>query len=424
MKQENEYKMVGEYKYFISCRFCGSSNIQMVIDLGLMPLAGGFIKSLKQKNQERFYPLQLNFCCDCFLLQVNSSVNPDILFKNYFYFSSSIKTLISHFENIAKGLHKIFIKPNKTFIIEIGANDGTFIRALIKHDFKAFGVDPAANVVKTAIKNDIPIINSYFTEKLAEKIIKKHGKADAIYSFHSMAHIENMHDVMRGVKKLLKKDGFLAMEVHYLGDLLRKIQYDMLYHEHQFYYSLLSLKNFFAMYDMEIFNAQKIPMRGGSIMYYIQNKNIGTRKISSAVKKLRNEEINQGLHNIQTYKKFSYYIEKTKADILKVLGRFKLNGKSIAGYGASGRGTILMNYCGLNKKYLDFVIDDAPAKHGAYTPGTHLKIVSSKILAAKNRPDAVVLFAWPFFDEVKKRNINYSKTGGKFIIPLPKVKII
>lgn len=418
MKELNTYQRVGEYKYFTSCRFCNSNNIQMVIDLGLMPLAGGFIKNLKQKTQEKFYPLQLNFCRDCFLLQVNSSVNPDRLFKNYFYFSSSIKTLVSHFENTVEDLHKIFTKPNEEFIVEIGANDGMFVKALVKNGFKALGVDPATNVVKAAVKNGTPIINSYFTEKLAEQIVKKHGKSDAIYSFHSMAHIEDMHDVMRGIKKLLKKKGFLAMEVHYLGDLLKKTQYDMIYHEHQFYYSLLSLKKFFYQYEMKIFDVKRFNVRAGSIMYFVQNKQ-GDKKITKSVKDLIREEKKRKLDKVNTYVGFSKKIAQRKKELLQLLYKLKKEKKKVIGYGASGRGTIIANYSKLNN-YLDYIVDDAKAKHNCLLPGTHHKIFPSEKMINEN-VDYAVLFAWPFFNEVKLRNKSYK---GKFIVPLPRVKII
>ncbi len=420
MKQKNKCKMVGEYKYFTSCRFCGDNNMQMVIDLGLMPLAGGFIKNLKQINQEKFYPLQLNFCRDCFLLQTNSSINPDVLFKNYFYFSSSIKTLVSHFENIAKNLRKTLSRPDKKFIVEIGANDGVFVKKLIKQGFKALGVDPARNVVKIATKNSLPIISSYFTERLAEKIVNKYGKADAIYSFHSMAHIEDMHDVMRGVKKLLKIDGFLAMEVHYLGDLLNEFQYDMIYHEHQFYYSLLSLKKFLNQYNMDVFNIKRFSIRGGSIMFFVQNKK-GGKKINKSVKDLLVEEKMQKLDKVNAYINFSKKIVQRKKQLTELLAKLKKKNKKIIGYGASGRGTVMMNYCNLSKQLLDYVVDDAPAKWGMYMPGTHQEIKNPKILSGKKSPDYAVLFAWPFLKEVKARNKNFR---GKFIIPLPKVKIV
>ena len=419
MKSFNTYKTVGEYKFFDSCRFCGSLNIKIVVDLGLLPLAGGFIKPKENKRvTEKFYPLKLVFCEDCFLLQVNSSISPDTLFKNYFYFSSSMKTLVQHFENIASDLPKILPNPNDKFVVEIGANDGAFIKALQKIGYKALGIDPAANVVKSAIKNGIPILNDYFTQKLAGKIVKKYGRADSIYSFHSMAHIENMHDVIHGIKTLLKKDGFLAIEVHYLGDLIREIQYDMIYHEHQFYYSLLSLKNFFQQYEMEIFDVKHFNVRGGSIMYFVQNKG-GGKRVTKSVKDLLKQEKMRKLDKADSYIRFSKKISLRKKQLILLLNKLKKDNKKVVGYGASGRGTIIANYSDLTN-YLDYIVDDAKAKQGSLLPGTHHEIFPSNKMIQDN-VDFAVLFAWPFLKEVKARNKNFR---GKFIIPLPNVKIV
>jgi methylation protein EvaC len=420
----NKSKEVGEFRHYEVCRFCSSENITPVIDLGYVPLAGGFLKNKKEFKNEKFYPLVVVFCNDCFLLQVNAAINPDTLFKNYFYFSSSIKTLLDHFELRVQDLKNLLPNPKKSLVVEIGANDGGFINSLQNHGYKALGVDPATNIVRPLIKKGLPMINNYFTEKVAEEIVQTHGKADAIYGFHSMAHIEDMHEVLRGVKTLLKDDGFLAIEVHYLGSLINEYQFDMIYHEHQYYYSLIALQNFFSQYDMEVFDVQRFPVRGGSILFFVQNKKNGKQKISAAVKKLRTEEIELGFDTAQAYKKYAKYIEKIKLEMQKLVEKLKKQNKTIAGYGASGRGTILSNYCGLTEKYLDYVIDDAPAKQGAFTPGTRLQITSSEILQSKKMPDFVVLFAWPFITEIKKKQTMYLQNGGRFIVPLPDVSIV
>ena len=233
-----------------------------------------------------------------------------------------------------------------------------------------------------------------------------------------------MHDVVKGIKTLLKKNGFLAFEVHYLGNLFKELQYDMIYHEHQFYYSLHALRNFFKIHDMEIFDVNKIPIRAGSMMYFVQNMKTGTRKISPSVENLLEEEKSIGLDYVKTYVNFARKIERTRINLLSLLHKLKKDNKTIIGYGASGRGTIIMNYCNLGKDLLDYVIDDSPAKHGAYTPGTHHKIYSSNKLNKPDRPDYALLFAWPFYEEIKRKNVNYLKKGGKFIVPLPKVRII
>ena len=420
-------KRVGEHMYFPSCRFCGSKRCETVIDLGIMPLAGGFIKpdSIPQAfEREKNYPLTIAFCEDCYLLQCNTAVSPETLFKDYFYFSSSIGTLLEHFDKTVSEIATFIPEIKGKMIMEIGCNDGGFLQSLKKHGYKALGIDPATNVVTPMIKKGLPIINDFFTEKLAKKIVKEYGKADAIYSFHSMAHIEDMHDVIRGVKTVLQDDGYLAFEVHYLGSLLKELQYDMMYHEHEYYYSLHSLTNFFAQHDMEIFHVNLVPVRGGSIQYFVQKKLPGSRKVKTSVTNLYKKEKEQGLHKKATYKKFGKKIAKTKKDLLILLNTLKKGNKTIVGYGASGRGTVVMNYCGLTSDYLSYVVDDAKAKHGSYTPGTHLEIKPSGILMSDPYPDYAVVFAWPFMEEVKKRNPEFLARGGKFITPLPEVKII
>ncbi len=426
-KNNMNYKNIGEYKYFDKCRFCFSKNGKVVIDIGHVPLAGGFLKADSSENDfknEKQYPLQLFFCKDCKMLQVNTSVNPDTLFKNYFYFTSSMTTLVEYFKKFSDELLNNAKYSEKTHIVEIGCNDGALLDAFIKKGVTVTGVDPATNVVKPLIKRGIPIINDYFGEKVATDIINQKGQADYIVSFHSMAHIENMHDVVKGIKKLLKPTGTLAFEVHYLGNLILEKQYDMIYHEHQYYYSLHSLQNFFAQYEMEVFDVQKTPMRGGSMIYYIQHKNSKSKKITQNVKDLILFEKKNKLINIETFQKYNKFIRSTKKKLLKLLDELLLQNKTIIGYGASGRGTIIMNYCGLDKKYFNQVIDDAPQKWDAYTPGTHQKIIDNSILSSSKNPDYCVLFAWPFTNEVVKRNEIFIKKGGKFITPLPHVKII
>lgn len=415
------YSLVGSYKHFATCRFCSSKNVSEVLNLGYMPLAGGFIKRKTSLQDEKKYPLVINFCKDCFLLQCADSISPETLFKDYFYFSSSIKTLVAHFQQVVSEI-KQFTPKKKAFVVEIGCNDGEFIKSLEKANYKAIGVDPAENVTSPLIKKGLPIINDFFSDDLAQKIVRKYGQADAIYSFHTMAHIEDMHSVFRGIKKLLKKDGYLAFEVHYLGDLISGMQYDMIYHEHQFYYSLRALQNVFKQYDMEIFDVKRIPVRAGSIMYFVQHKK-GGRKISKSVLDLVKLEKQQKLDKIATYQTFLKKINTTKTALLQQLIKLKKQKKKIVGYGASGRGTVIMNYCNLTSDLLDYVVDDAKAKQGSFMPGTHQKIEPSRKMLADNTQCAV-LFAWPFVEEVIQRNQDFIKKGGKFITPLPHVRVL
>ena len=423
MKLPQLYKTIGEYRRYNNCRFCFSSNLVPVLNLGNVPLAGGFLKTTKNIAFEKLYPLEISFCKNCYLLQSINVINADTLFKDYFYHSSAIKTLTEHFIDLSREI-KSLSNSRIPFIVEIGCNDGILLKQLINVGIRALGIDPASNIVFQLIKRGLPIINDYFSKTLAEEICNKNGPADVIVSSNTLAHIENMHDIARGIKILLSQNGILIFEVHYLGNILQEMQYDMIYHEHQYYYSLLTLQKFFAKYEMEIFDVKPLSIHAGSMRYYVQNKNFGTNSISSNVTNLHKRERLLKYDLVETYTTYREKIAKTKNDLLKLLKNLKARNKTIVGYGASGRGTILMNYCGLDNKYLDYIIDDAPAKQGAYTPGTHLKIVSSDILNTKHRPDYVLLLAWSFLEEIKKRQKVYLKNFGKFIVPLPKIKVI
>lgn len=419
-------KNIGEYKHYDYCRFCFSKHVEATINLGNMPLAGGFLKNNDKETleKEKYYPLELIFCKNCYLLQTNNVVNKDLLFKEYFYYSSAIQTLVEYFETNVADIKSWYPNSSKRFIVEIGCNDGTFIASLRRNGYQVLGIDPAENIVKPLIGKGMPIINEYFSEKIAKEIQKNYGKADAIYSFNTLAHIEDMHDLVRGIKLLLKKDGILAFQVHYLGNLIKETQYDMIYHEHQYYYSLLSLQNFFSRYDMEIFDTKFVNLHGGSRMYYVKNKNVKKNAVSESVKRIINKEKEQGLDKVETFFLLSEKIIKHKNILLDLLKNLKHRKKKIAAYGASGRATVIMNYCGVDKKYLNYIVDDAQLKQGAYTPGTHLKIYPSSKLLAKSEPDYTLLFAWSFIHEIRQKNINHLKYKGKFIIPLPKVEIV
>lgn len=416
---------IGQFTRRMDCRFCGGNNLATILDLGNMPLAGGFLKKEDFIN-EKYYPLELNFCEDCFLVQVSNIVPPEVLFKNYFYFSSSIKTLVSHFIDFADHTKKRFLNDTKgPSVFELGCNDGSLLKPFAKIGIKAVGIDPAENVVKSIESKEITVINDFFNEKIAVKIREKYGAFDAFLSSYSFAHIDNMVDIMKGLKSLLKPDGVFIFEVYYLGTLLDEMQYDMIYHEHLSYYSLKTLGIFLKKFDMEIFDLEFIPgVRAGAVRFYAKNIGMRNEVKSEAVDRLERYENNKRLDKIETFDNYADRILGLKKQLLKFLNKIKGDDKAIIGYGASGRSTIIMNYCGIDNRYLDYVVDDAPAKHNLYTPGTHLPIRPWDFATKEKFPDYALLFAWSFANEVIQRRKEYLNAGGKFIVPLPKVRII
>ncbi|MFH1654793.1 MAG: class I SAM-dependent methyltransferase [Pseudomonadota bacterium] len=417
---------IGKFRKCDTCRFCHGTYLTKVLDLGNVPLAGAFLKEKDFSNEKR-YPLTLNFCQDCSLVQVGEVVSGDVLFnENYFFYSSAIGTLVNHFKKFAQETYDYFLKDvPQPSILEIGCNDGVLLKPFSTLGVRAIGVDPATNVVKKIDSKNIKVINDFFTEKLAIQIRERCGRVDAILSSYSFAHIDNMVDVMKGVKCLLKDDGVFIFEIYYMGTLLEDMQYDMIYHEHMSYYSIHALMPFLKRHGMKIFDVKFIPsVRSGSVRFYARNIGQRKEKISVAVVDLIAFEKEKGFNDINVYKEYAKRVSSTRNQIINLLDRLKKEGKKIIGYGASGRGTTIMNYCNIDEKYIDYVVDDAPAKQGFFTPGTHLPIKTWEHVTQSQMPDYIVLFAWAFADEVIKKRQDYLKQGGKFIVPLPEVRII
>lgn len=423
MNFKTTYKVIGEHRSYSNCRFCINGLLESVINLGTVPLAGGFIEKENLKGLTEYnYPLSLGLCSNCKMLQTVQVIDPHILFENYYYSSSKIKTLKTHFKELADEISRSQTGNKNSFIVEIGANDGILIKNLVDKNLNVIGIDPAKNIVSQEIKKGLPLICEYFNQELAGSLIKRFGKADVITSSNTMAHIENISSVYRGIKKLLKKTGYAIVEVHYLAKLLEEFQYDMIYHEHLYYYSISSMKTVLSLFDLELYDALLIPIHAGSIRFYIQHKN-GPRKISKNINHLLKYEKILKINSADTYKVYNLRMQEHRKSLLDLIKKLRKKSKSIAGYGASGRGNTIMCYSQIDKLLLNYIIDDSPLKQGRFTPGNHLKIVSSKILSDPKRPDYTVLFAWSFYSEIIQKNSKYLEMGGKFIIPLPTVKI-
>jgi methylation protein EvaC len=409
----------------VCCSFCDSTRMSEIIDFGKVALAGGFLRS-DQFAEERYYPLRLFFCSDCFAVQVIDKVDAEVLFKDYFYFSSSIKTLRDHFDEYAKEVTSRFLKPESSTVIEFGCNDGVLLRPLADQNIRTvIGVDPATNIVSTIKDNRIKIINDFFTETVAKNIVSTCGHADLVVANNVYAHIPDIQGLTRAVHDVLSSDGVFVFEVHYLGKVINEFQYDMIYHEHLYYYSLLSAIKHFERYGMIVFDVKSVAIHAGSMRFYVCKK--GSKhefSISPAVEALLKEELANGFHLSETFVRFASDVSERKAMLMALLTKLKKEGYSIAGYGASGRANTMIQYCGINGSHLDYMIDDAPAKSGFFTPGSHFKIYPSTILDQPNPPDFLLIFAWSFLKEIRTRSKSYIDSGGKMIIPLPVVEIV
>jgi methylation protein EvaC len=416
--------MAGPRDKAVCCAFCDSSDMGLVMDFGEVGLAGGFLKP-EQFATEPTFPMHLHFCRTCFAVQVTDIVSADVMFRDYFYFSSAIGTLRDHFRQYAVDVTQRFLKPATGTVLEFGCNDGVLLRPLADQGIRTvIGVDPAANVIATIDDPRITVVNDYFTEDVARRVVAAHGKVDLIMANNVYAHIPDIQGTTRAVAEALHDDGVFVFEVHYLGKVINDLQYDMVYHEHLYYYSLLSAMKHFERYGMVVFDLKPIPIHAGSIRFYVAKKHgrFGNA-VSPAVQALEAEERAKGFDRFETFKRFSDTVAGHRDTLIGLLENLRRQGKSIAGYGASGRANTMIQWCGISHDHLDFMIDDAPAKAGYYTPRSHFVIHPSSVLSQAHRPDYLLIFAWSFFDEICERNADYFAHGGRMILPLPEVSI-
>lgn len=403
------------------CRYCKHPANFKFLDYGRMPLVNRFISSKKEFKNEKKYSLDLYYCDNCGLVQIGTIVDPKILFKDYIYFSSTSEAFKLHGKKLAESFMKRFGLNSDSLVVEIASNDGCVLESFKRLNIGHLGVEPASNIAKAANDKGIRTENEFFNFETAKKIREKYGPADVIFGMNVFAHVPEIHDFVRGLKHLLKQKGILAIESPYLTDFIKNIEFDTVYHEHVNYLSLRAMKNLFAQFNMEVIDAEWQDMHGGSMRYFIANKS--EHLISKNVGKYLLLERESGLDKKETYIKFASNAAKVKNTLLSLLQKLKEDNKKIAGYGASAKGVVLLNYSGIDGKYLDYVVDKSAHKQNKYLPGVHLPVYDPKKLA-EDKPDYVLLLAWNFADEIMRQQAAYREHGGKFIVPIPDVRVL
>lgn len=405
-----------------NCRVCQGRNLEIVFSLGPTPLANAFLKPSQVEGPESFYPLDVYFCQDCGFLQLGHVVSPQILFGDYVYVSSTSPVFVAHFEKFSQEIISRFSLNPQSLIVDIGSNDGILLRPFKEKRIRVLGIDPAIEIARLATRSGITTIPKFFSLKLASPIVAKYGKAKIVTGTNVFAHINDLDEVVSGVKKLLTTDGVFIIEVPYLLEFLRQNLFDTVYHEHLSYFTLKTLKVLFERLGMKIFAVEKVETHGGSLRVFSQMIG-GRHPADKAVRKFLRQEDKLKLSSISTYQKFAQKIYRNKIRLIKILTDLKVKGKKIAGYGAPAKGNTLLNFFGIGKETLDFIVDDSPWKQGLYTPGKRIPVVSSAELY-KKRPDYVLILAWNFAQPIMKNHTRFAEKGGRFIIPVPRPKIV
>ncbi len=404
------------------CRFCGAPLTTTMVDLGMHPLCESFLREDQLNDMEPHYPLHVRVCGECHLAQIGEYVDPGVIFGDYAYFSSYSDSWLKHASDYVDMMTTRFALGSDSRVLEIASNDGYLLQYFQKKGIDVLGVDPAYTVAEAAIEKGIPTRVEFFNAAFAGDLVDEGYRADVILGNNVLAHGPDINGFVAGVPIALAEDGVATFEFPHLMRLMDENQFDTIYHEHWSYLSLGTTIKVFAAHGMTVFDVEELPSHGGSLRLFIRHDADDTKPVSGRVHDLLAREEAFGLFDLATYEQFSEKVKATKRALVQTLIDVKNDGKTIAIYGAAGKGNTLLNYCGVGTDFIDFASDRTPYKHGRFTPGTHIPIYGPEMIAER-KPDYVLILAWNLKKEIMTQLAYIGDWGGKFIIPIPTATI-
>ncbi|MFZ0319764.1 MAG: class I SAM-dependent methyltransferase [Candidatus Sulfotelmatobacter sp.] len=404
------------------CRFCGAVLERTFIDLGMSPLCETYPSATEFNHGETYYPLHVYVCEKCLLVQLEEYERPEDIFGDYPYFSSYSDSWLKHSEIYCNKMITQLGLTEKSLVIEAASNDGYLLQYFVKRKIPALGIEPAANVAKVAVENGVPTLVRFLGEHTAKDLAGEGRTADLVLGNNVLAQVPDLNDFVEGLKILLKPLGILTLEFPHLLQLIRRNEFDTIYHEHFSYFSMIATKRILEAHGLKVFDVEEIPTHGGSLRLYACRTENQAQRIETGVERLIEMEKAAGLDSLAGYAGFAKQARETKFALVEFLLEAARQGKTVAGYGAPGKSATLLHYCGIGKDLIEYTVDRSPHKQGRFLPGTHIPIYHPDRIR-ETKPDYVVILPWNLKDEILEQLQFIREWGGRFVVPIPMVTI-
>jgi SAM-dependent methyltransferase len=417
---QEEWSEMNNGTHQSTCILC-CGRVDEFLDLGATALANQFLRAEELNGAEPKYPLRVGFCRSCAHVQLLDPVPPLEMFENYLYISSASDTLKKHLWDLGDELTGRYSLGARDLVIDIGCNDGTLLQGFQHRGVRTLGVDPAQNLAAFTAEKGIERYIGLFTAATAREIVERWGHASLVTATNTFPHIQQLEDFITGLKTVLRPGGVFVIEAHYLLDLLDQVAFDTIYHEHISYWALGPMRRLFERHGMNVVDAERVPLHHGQLRVHVQRA--GEGPVHERVAQVLAAEKDAGLDRFDTYVDFAERTRKIKKDLHEVLTAFSREGRRVAGYGAPAKGNTLLGFLEIGPDLLPYIVDRSPLKQGLYTPGTHIPVVAPERLLT-DQPDYVLLLAWNFVDEIIEQQAEYRRRGGRFMVPVPEVRVL
>jgi SAM-dependent methyltransferase len=405
-----------------ACLGCGFPGLELILSLGDMPLANALLTRAQLGEPEPRYPLELALCPSCALVQITEQIDSELLFGEYAYFSSYSMTMLEHARVLVDRMIEERNLDQTNLVVEIASNDGYLLQYYVAAGVPVLGIEPARNVARVAEERGIETLCEFFGSPLAEDLRAAGRRPAVLHANNVLAHVPSVNDVVGGIGRVLSSEGVAVIETPYVRDLIERLEFDTIYHEHLFYYSLTALQSLMERNGVCIFEVERIPIHGGSLRVFAAPAE-SAPAVAPSVESLLQEEAELGLATAEYFRSFASRVDELRRQLLDLLDDLSACGHRVAAYGAAAKGTVLLNACGFDADRITFVADRSDYKQGRFMPGVHIPIVAPDRLLT-DMPDEVLLLTWNFADEILDQQAEYRRRGGRFIIPTPSPKLV